>query len=86
MQVNLWGAINCIHAVLPSMIERQSGSIVSMSSDAGRMGEYREAVYSACKSGNNCLEQVNRPGDGPLWAALERGLPGVGCAAPGRVH
>ncbi|HIM81769.1 MAG: hypothetical protein DSY79_13660 [Chloroflexi bacterium] len=30
------------------MIERQSGAIVSISSDAGRMGEYREAVYSAC--------------------------------------
>ena len=51
VQVNLWGAINCIHAVLPSMIERQSGAIVSLSSDAGRMGEYREAVYSACKAG-----------------------------------
>ena len=51
VQVNLWGAINCIHAVLPSMIERQSGAIVSISSDAGRMGEYREAVYSACKAG-----------------------------------
>ena len=51
VQVNLWGAINCIHAVLPSMIERESGAIVSISSDAGRMGEYREAVYSACKAG-----------------------------------
>ena len=51
VQVNLWGAINCIHAVLPSVIERQSGAIVSISSDAGRMGEYREAVYSACKAG-----------------------------------
>ena len=49
--MNLWGTINCIHAVLPSMIERQSGAIVSISSDAGRMGEYREAVYSACKAG-----------------------------------
>ncbi len=48
VKVNLWGAINCIHGVLPSMIERQSGAIVSISSDAGRMGEYREAVYSAC--------------------------------------
>ena len=46
-----WGAINCIHAALPHMIERQSGAIVSISSDAGRMGEYREAVYSACKAG-----------------------------------
>ena len=51
VQVNLWGAVNCIHAVLPGMIERQSGSIVCISSDAGRMGEYREAVYSACKAG-----------------------------------
>ena len=50
VQVNLWGAINCIHAVLPHMIERQSGAVVSISSDAGRMGEYREAVYSACKA------------------------------------
>ena len=51
IRVNLWGAINCIQAVLPSMIQQQSGSIVSISSDAGRMGEYREAVYSACKAG-----------------------------------
>ncbi len=51
VDVNLWGAINCIHAVLPHMIERQQGVVVSMSSDAGRMGEYREAVYSACKAG-----------------------------------
>ena len=51
VDVNLWGAINCIHAVLPHMIERKSGAVVSISSDAGRMGEYREAVYSACKAG-----------------------------------
>ena len=51
VDINLWGAINCIHAALPHMIERQQGSIVSISSDAGRMGEYREAVYSACKAG-----------------------------------
>lgn len=51
VDVNLWGAINCINAVLPHMIERQSGAVVSISSDAGRMGEYREAVYSACKAG-----------------------------------
>ena len=49
--MNLWGAINCIHAVLPGMVERRSGAIVCLSSDAGRMGEYREAVYSACKAG-----------------------------------
>ena len=51
VQVNLWGAINCLHAVLPHMVERGGGSVVSISSDAGRMGEFREAVYSACKAG-----------------------------------
>ena len=51
VQVNLWGAINCIHAGLPGMIEKQTGARVCISSDAGRMGEYREAVYSACKAG-----------------------------------
>jgi len=56
--VNLWSPINCIHAVLPHMIERQSGSVVSISSDAGRMGEYREAVYSACKGGVIALSKA----------------------------
>jgi 2-hydroxycyclohexanecarboxyl-CoA dehydrogenase len=51
VKVNLWGAINCFDAVVPRMVERQSGAVVSISSDAGRMGEYREAVYSACKGG-----------------------------------
>jgi 2-hydroxycyclohexanecarboxyl-CoA dehydrogenase len=58
VRVNLWSAINCIHAVLPHMVERQSGAIVSISSDAGRMGEYREAVYSACKAGVIALSKA----------------------------
>jgi 2-hydroxycyclohexanecarboxyl-CoA dehydrogenase len=51
VNVNLWGDINCIRAVLPQMAENSYGRIVSISSEAGRMGEYREAVYSACKAG-----------------------------------
>lgn len=58
IRVNLWSAINCVHAVLPHMVERQSGAIVSISSDAGRMGEYREAVYSACKAGIIALSKA----------------------------
>jgi 2-hydroxycyclohexanecarboxyl-CoA dehydrogenase len=58
VRVNLWGAINCIHAVLPYMVERRAGAIVSISSDAGRMGEYREAVYSACKAGVIALSKA----------------------------
>ncbi len=78
IQVNLWGAINCIHAVLPGMVERQSGSIVCISSDAGRMGEYREAVYSACKAGVVALSKS---------IARETGRYGLrlNCVCPGLV-
>ena len=51
VRLNLWSPINCIRAVLPHMIENQAGSIVSISSDSGRIGEFREAVYSASKGG-----------------------------------
>ncbi len=51
VQLNLWGMINCTRAVLDGMIARQSGAVVSLGSDAGRMGEFREAVYGACKAG-----------------------------------
>lgn len=49
IQVNFWSNINCTRAVLDYMIERKRGAIVSIGSDAGRMGEYREAVYSGTK-------------------------------------
>jgi 2-hydroxycyclohexanecarboxyl-CoA dehydrogenase len=51
VQLNLWGMINCTRAVLDGMIARKAGAIVSMGSDAGRMGEFREGVYAACKAG-----------------------------------
>ena len=51
IRLNLWGMINCTRAVLDGMIARKAGAIVSMGSDAGRMGEFREGVYAACKAG-----------------------------------
>jgi len=49
--INLWGPIYCIRAVAPSMIARSYGKIITIGSDAGRVGEYNEAVYGACKGG-----------------------------------
>jgi len=49
--VNLKGTIACCHAVIGPMIERQEGRIVSIASDAGRVGSSGEAVYSAAKGG-----------------------------------
>jgi 2-hydroxycyclohexanecarboxyl-CoA dehydrogenase len=51
IQINLWSMINCTRAVLDGMIARKGGAVVSMGSDAGRMGEFREGVYGACKAG-----------------------------------
>jgi len=49
--INLYGPLNLHHAVLPGMVERGGGSIVNISSDAGRVGSSGEAVYAACKGG-----------------------------------
>ncbi len=48
--IDIWGFINATRAVLDKMVERRYGRIVSIGSDAGRMGEWREAVYSGTKA------------------------------------
>lgn len=49
--INLRGPLNLHHVVLPGMVERGSGKVVNIASDAGRVGSSGEAVYSACKGG-----------------------------------
>jgi len=51
LAINLKGPIACTHAVLPLMIKQEYGKIVSIASDAGRVGSTGEAVYSAAKGG-----------------------------------
>ncbi len=51
LAINLRGPIACTHAVLPVMIAQEYGKIVSIASDAGRVGSTGEAVYSAAKGG-----------------------------------
>jgi 2-hydroxycyclohexanecarboxyl-CoA dehydrogenase len=51
LAINLKGPIACTRAVLPSMIAQGYGKIVSIASDAGRVGSTGEAVYSAAKGG-----------------------------------
>ena len=51
IDINLKGVIRCTRAVLDGMISRRSGSIVSISSDAGRVGSSGEVVYSGAKAG-----------------------------------
>lgn len=49
--INLMGPIHLTRAVLEGMTARQSGKIVNIASDAGRVGSTGEAVYSAAKGG-----------------------------------
>jgi NAD(P)-dependent dehydrogenase (short-subunit alcohol dehydrogenase family) len=50
-RTNLHGVMNCCHAALPAMVEQRKGRIVTIVSDAGRVGEARLAAYSAAKAG-----------------------------------
>jgi 2-hydroxycyclohexanecarboxyl-CoA dehydrogenase len=51
ININFRSVLNGMHCVLPIMIERKQGRIVNIGSDAGRVGEPLESVYSGCKAG-----------------------------------
>lgn len=64
------------HAVLPGMIERRSGRIVNVTSDAGRVGQGGEAVYAAGKGATLAFSKS-------LARELARFNINVNCTAPG---
>jgi NAD(P)-dependent dehydrogenase (short-subunit alcohol dehydrogenase family) len=49
--VHLKGALNCVQAVAPHMIENQYGKIVNISSVWGKSGAVSEISYSTAKAG-----------------------------------
>jgi 2-hydroxycyclohexanecarboxyl-CoA dehydrogenase len=51
LAVNLRGPLACTRAALRHMIKAEYGKIVTIASDAGRVGSTGEAVYSAAKGG-----------------------------------
>lgn len=52
LRVNLYGVLNCCRAVLPDMVDSGSyGRIITIISDAGRVGERGMEAYSAAKAG-----------------------------------
>jgi 2-hydroxycyclohexanecarboxyl-CoA dehydrogenase len=51
VDVNLMGPVKLIRALWDPMIERRSGKIVNVASDAGRNGSSGETVYSGAKGG-----------------------------------
>ncbi|MBV1879010.1 MAG: SDR family oxidoreductase [Pseudomonadales bacterium] len=69
IQINFVGMLNCTYTVLEH-IAKSSGAIVSISSDASRQGEPREAVYGGMKAGINSFMKT---------IAKENGRYGVRC-------
>ena len=51
LNLNLYGPLYSTRAVIENMIQQKSGSIVYVVSDAGRVGEVNNPVYSAAKGG-----------------------------------
>ena len=53
IDTNLSGLVNCVHTVLPSMLEEKRGDIVLISSVAGRQTFPEASVYCATKAAVN---------------------------------
>jgi 2-hydroxycyclohexanecarboxyl-CoA dehydrogenase len=51
VEINYMGCLRVTRAVLPGMVERGFGRIVSIASDAARAGSSGEAVYAGAKAG-----------------------------------
>jgi 2-hydroxycyclohexanecarboxyl-CoA dehydrogenase len=76
VDVNLFGTINACYAALPHLAGRGGARIITISSDAARIGSAGEAVYSATKGGVISFTKS-------LARELAREQVTVNCVAPG---
>ena len=76
LAINLKGPMACTRAALRHMIRQESGKIISIASDAGRVGSSGEAVYSAAKGGIIALTKT-------IAREVARHRINVNCICPG---
>src|SRR3990172_5175095 len=74
--LNLMGPIQLTRAFLDDMIERQSGKVITVASDAGRVGSLGETVYSGAKGGAIAFTKA-------LAREMARYNINVNCVCPG---
>lgn len=77
VKLNFWSMVYCTRAVLEHFVAQKSGAVVSIGSDAGRMGEYREAVYGAMKGGVIALTKALARETGRFGVRLNVVCPGM---------
>lgn len=70
IDINYVGVLNCTKTALDLMVKQNGGAIVSISSDASRQGEPREAVYGGVKAAVNSFMKT---------IAKENGRYGIRC-------
>lgn len=58
MDININGAMNCSHLVIPKMVNKKDGSIINISSMWGNVGASCEVVYSASKGALNLFTKA----------------------------
>lgn len=75
--LNYLGVLNCCKAALDIMIPQNSGSIVSISSDASRQGEPREAIYGGVKAAVNSVMKTLAKENGRFGIRCNTICPGV---------
>lgn len=51
INIDFYGVLNCTKAVVETMKEKKNGKIINISSDAGRVGEPIQPIYSGVKGG-----------------------------------
>ncbi len=76
LEVNFFGALNCIQSVLPSMREAKSGHIINVSSVAAPIAIPFQSFYSAAKAAVNSLTLALRNEVKPFGVKVCAVLPG----------